>query len=217
MLGRSHVSIPNGDTQIVAAEFFAGIGLVRLGLEAGGFTVGWSNDYEPSKASMYEGHFGTATSHELVIGDVAAVTSEQLPKDLALAWASFPCTDLSLAGNRAGLKGIQSGTFWHFSRLLRELGDKRPSVVALENVHGLATSHGGDDLTALIRELNDLGYSVDLMALDAKRFVPQSRPRIFIVGSLVVPAELETHATSIRPDFLQGFFSDPTLKRKSVV
>lgn len=193
-----------------AAEFFAGIGLVRAGLEPAGFEIVWANDYEPAKKEMYEGNFGS--DHDFALGDVAEVSSSILPEDLDFAWASFPCTDLSLAGDRRGLAGKQSGTFFHFTRIMDELGDKKPRVIALENVNGLATSHGGDDMAALVRELNGLGYSVDVLALDGRRFVAQSRPRIFIVGSMDVPVEDTREVSTLRPEWLQGIFQDPTLR-----
>lgn len=193
-----------------AAEFFAGIGLVRAGLEPAGFEIVWANDYEPAKKEMYEGNFGS--DHDFALGDVAEVSSSILPEDLDFAWASFPCTDLSLAGDRRGLAGKQSGTFFHFTRIMNELGDKKPRVIALENVNGLATSHGGDDMAALVRELNGLGYSVDVLALDGRRFVAQSRPRIFIVGSMDVPVEDTREVSTLRPEWLQGVFQDPTLR-----
>lgn len=192
-----------------AAEFFAGIGLVRAGLEPAGFEIVWANDFEPAKKEMYERNFGT--DHDFALGDVAEVNSSHLPEDLDFAWASFPCTDLSLAGDRRGLAGKHSGTFFHFTRILGELEDKKPRVIALENVNGLATSHGGDDMAALVRELNGLGYSVDVLALDGRRFVAQSRPRIFIIGSLDVPMEDTNEVSTVRPEWLQGVFQDPTL------
>lgn len=196
------------------AEFFAGIGLARLGLERAGFEVTWANDIEQSKYSMYEGHFrdeALSGSSHFEVRDVASVTGDMVP-DIDLAWSSFPCTDLSLAGGRAGLAGAASGTFYHFTRVLDEMGDRKPAVVAVENVHGLATSHGGDDMVAAIRALNDLGYSVDVLAIDARRFVPQSRPRLFMVG-VQDPAQLPTGTDSeIRPDFLQVFYGDPSLR-----
>lgn len=193
------------------AEFFAGIGLARAGLEGAGFKVTWANDYEASKKQMYEGNFGT-NGHEFVLGDVAEIHAENLPKQIDLAWASFPCTDLSLAGDRKGLAGKQSGTFYEFTRILREMEDNKPRVIALENVHGLATSHGGDDMAALVRELNQLGYSVDVMAIDGRRFVPQSRPRIFIVGTTEVPEEDPQAISDLRPAWLQSIFEDETLR-----
>ncbi|MGV9211065.1 DNA cytosine methyltransferase [Micromonospora sp. RB23] len=200
-------------TKPTAAEFFAGIGLVRLGLEDAGFEVTWSNDIEPAKKEMYEGHFRDPVgAHTYEPGDIANVKGAQMPDDLALAWASFPCTDLSLAGARRGLAGSESGTFWHFVRVLEQMGDRRPSVVALENVVGLATSHGGEDLAAAIRALNDLDYSVDVLALDARRFVPQSRPRLFLVGALEPPADEPVPNSELRPDWLQAPFGDPSLR-----
>ncbi|WAP51450.1 DNA (cytosine-5-)-methyltransferase [Arthrobacter sp. ATA002] len=196
-------------TTMRAAEFFAGIGLARAGLEPAGFKIVWANDFEPAKKEMYEGNFGT--DHDFALGDVAEVSGANLPEDLDFAWASFPCTDLSLAGDRRGLAGKESGTFFHFTRIMAELGDNKPRVVALENVNGLATSHGGDDMAALVRELNALGYSVDVLALDGRRFVPQSRPRIFVVGSLDVPLEDPAAVSVLRPEWLQGVFQDDTL------
>ena len=195
-----------------AIEFFAGIGLARMGLESAGFRVTWANDYEPDKKAMYDAQFGHSDSHEFALGDVAKIQADVLPRDAAIAWASSPCTDLSLAGGRAGLGGPQSGTFWHFIRLMEDLGDDRPPVVVLENVTGLATSHAGDDLAAAISAFNRLGYSVDVLALDARRFVPQSRPRLFLVGAQNPPEDVAEPNSELRPDWLQWVFGDETLR-----
>lgn len=206
---------PVPDERPTAIEFFAGIGLARLGLEQAGFQVLWSNDYEPDKKAMYEAHFNDAergTGHTFHLGDVGAVKAAHLPAGATLAWASSPCTDLSLAGGRAGLAGTESGAFWHFIRLLDELGEARPEVAVLENVVGLATSHGGDDLAAAIRAFNSLGYSVDVLVLDARRFVPQSRPRLFLVAAQNPPEDQAVPNSELRPDFLQPVFGDPTLR-----
>lgn len=196
-------------------EFFAGIGLARMGLERAGFRVAWANDYEPDKASLYEGHFAdgaTGNDHTLVVGDINEIDAEDLPADAAMAWGSSPCTDLSLAGSRGGIRAGESNAFWGYIRLLEELGpDKRPPVAVLENVVGLATSHGGDDLAAAIRAFNDLGYSVDVLALDARRFLPQSRPRLFLVGAMDPPANASTPNPALRPDYLRWVFADETL------
>lgn len=201
---------PGTSSPLRAAEFFAGIGLVRMAMESAGIDVVWSNDIEPDKHQMYSQQFADPESH-YVLGDIGDVHGKDMP-DIDVAWSSFPCTDLSLAGNRKGLEGKQSSTFWHFTRILREMGDRKPDVVALENVTGLATSHGGDDLVAAIRELNDMDYSVDVLTLDARRFVPQSRPRLFIVGAKNPPEDVTAPNNELRPDWLQVPFGDPTLK-----
>ncbi|MDR1185969.1 MAG: DNA cytosine methyltransferase [Bifidobacteriaceae bacterium] len=194
-----------------ALEFFAGIGLARLGLERAGFKVIWANDHEPDKRAMYEANFGATPDHRLMLGDIRSARASDLPSGAALAWASSPCTDLSLAGNRDGLEGAESGTFWEFIRIVGEMGPSAPRVAVLENVVGLATSHGGEDLAAAIRAFNTLGYSADVLTIDARRFLPQSRPRLFVVGSKDAPAS-EQAAPDLRPDWLQGVYGDRSLR-----
>jgi DNA (cytosine-5)-methyltransferase 1 len=165
------------------AEFFAGIGLVRLGLEAAGWDLAYANDIDASKREMYEAHFGDADEH-FHLGDVHAVDGATLP-DIDLATASFPCTDLSLAGGRLGFGGPQSSAFWGFINALKGMGERKPPLVMLENVLGFLTSHGGEDFARAIAALNDLGYAADVFTLDAKWFVPQSRPRLFVVATTI--------------------------------
>ncbi len=170
------------------AEFFAGIGLVRLALEEHGLHVVWANDIEPAKQQMYVTNFGHS---DFVPGDIRDVRGADVP-DIDLATASFPCTDLSLAGNRMGLSGEQSGMFWQFARVLREMRHRRPYAIMLENVPSFATSHGGNDLYLALKRLNRLGYWCDLLIADARHFLPQSRPRLFIIGArdpLVEPGD----------------------------
>lgn len=207
----SHVT-PLDSARPRVLEFFAGIGLARMGLEQAGFRVAWANDYEPDKKSMYEAQFGRTSDHDYALGDVALVEADQLPRNISLAWASSPCTDLSLAGARAGLAGAESGTFWHFIRLLKDLGEERPPVAVLENVVGLATSRGGEDLAAAVRAFNALGYSVDVLALDARRFVPQSRPRLFLVAAQNPPVDVAEPNSELRPDWLQAVYGDKSLR-----
>ncbi len=172
-------------SELRAAEFFAGIGLMRLGLEGAGIATAWANDMDPAKRDLYVANFGAA---ELAFGDVRDVRGAALPA-VDVATASFPCTDLSLAGNRRGLraagapKGADGGSsmFWEFARVLGEMRSP-PAAVLLENVLGFASSHGGRDLAEAVRRLNGLGYSCDPLAVDARHFVPQSRPRMFVVG-----------------------------------
>lgn len=187
-----------------AAEFFAGIGLVRTALEREGFEVAFANDIEPVKERLYSANF---PGDEFVLDDIRNLTGEDVP-DVALATASFPCTDLSLAGNRAGLAGDESSMFWEFARVLDEMGHRKPFATLLENVPSWGTSHGGDDLRTAIRRLNELGYICDLFILDARRFVPQSRPRLFIVGSQEPLAESGTFtASELRPPWISRFLA----------
>ena len=162
------------------AEFFAGIGLMRLGLEKAGWDIAFANDIDHDKYKMYSDQFEDAASH-FVIEDIHKLNPANVPTT-TLATASFPCNDLSLAGSRQGLCGKQSSAYWGFIRILEKMEERRPPLVLLENVSGFLTSNGGRDFQAALLALNRLGYAVDPMIIDAARFVPQSRVRLFVVG-----------------------------------
>lgn len=162
------------------AEFFAGIGLMRMGLERAGWRIAFANDIDEDKQRMYQDHFGD--SEEFVLGDVHKLDASRIP-DIALATASFPCNDLSLAGARRGLAGDQSSTFWGFVEALTKMRERRPPMVLLENVTGFLSSHDGNDFRDALSALNRLGYAVDALIIDARCFVPQSRQRLFVIGT----------------------------------
>ncbi len=162
-------------------EFFAGGGMARSGLGPRWRCL-FANDMDAQKCAAYRANFG---GDDLVEADIAALGAEALPKTRAdLAWASFPCQDLSLAGARAGLQGERSGLFYEFWRLMEELraAGRAPRLIALENVAGLLTSNGGADFRAVIETVAASGYAVSALVLDARAFTPQSRPRLFIFG-----------------------------------
>ena len=139
-----------------AAEFFAGIGLVRVALKHAGWSTVFANDNDPQKVEMYSSNFGES---DLDSRSINELKGRDVP-NCAIATASFPCNDLSLAGARKGLAGLHSGTFWAFTRILGEMGKRRPPLVLLENVPGFLTSHGGSDFAAAIAALNELGLCV---------------------------------------------------------
>ena len=161
-------------------EFFAGGGMARAGLGPGWECL-FANDFDAKKAESYRRNWGGA---ELHVGDVAQVTIAQLPGHADLVWASFPCQDLSLAGAGAGLKGERSGSFWPFWALMTALRDegRAPATIVLENVCGALTSHGGKDFEAICAALAKGGYRFGALVIDAALFLPQSRPRLFIVA-----------------------------------
>lgn len=105
---------PASEAKKTTAGFFAGIGLMRLGLECEGWSVIYANDIDPEKHEMYQAHFRDTPDH-FDTRDIHHVSAADLPT-VALATASFPCNDLSLAGMREGLNGEQSSAFWGFTR-----------------------------------------------------------------------------------------------------
>lgn len=164
-------------------EFFAGSGLVAEAMR-GSFTPVWANDICPKKAAVYRSNHGGKHLH---VGTIVDVRGADL-QNAHMSWASFPCQDLSLAGMMAGLKGDRSGLVWEWLRVMREMGPRVPPVLVLENVVGLVSSQGGTHYRNIHRELTAMGYKVGAMMLDAVHWVPQSRPRVFVVA---VPQALE--------------------------
>jgi DNA (cytosine-5)-methyltransferase 1 len=188
------------------AEFFAGIGLMRMGLEQAGWDILYANDIDPLKQKIYNNHFQDKENHFL-LGDIHEISVKDVPS-VTLATASFPCTDLSLAGKREGLSGSQSSAFWGFIKILREMENRRPPMVLLENVEGFLTSRQGEDFREALTALNELGYVVDAIVIDAARFVPQSRVRLFIIGVL------QTRRPNIVNEKTSHFYQDHTRTAK---
>lgn len=162
-------------------EFFAGGGMARIGLGTGWECV-FANDFDPKKAISYRNYFGD--NDHLVVEDVAKIQTSQLPGAADLTWASFPCQDLSLAGNGAGIAGKRSGAFWPFWNIMTKLRKegRAPKTIILENVYGAVTSRDGKDLSIIMEEMVKAGYRCGPMVIDAALFLPHSRPRLFIVA-----------------------------------
>ena len=176
-------------------EFFAGGGMARAGL-GDGWRCLFANDFDGKKANTYRLNW---RDDVMLCDDIRDVSTNQLPEVADLAWASFPCQDLSLAGGGAGLRGQRSGTFWPFWRLVTTLAHegRAPAIIALENVCGTLTSHGGSDFEELCRALAEGGYRYGALIVDAAVFLPQSRPRLILVAvrhGVPVPERLSTRA-----------------------
>ncbi|WP_322896179.1 MULTISPECIES: DNA cytosine methyltransferase [unclassified Yoonia] len=178
-------------------EFFAGGGMVRAGLGSA-WTCSFANDFDEMKAAVYRANWG---ADHLICEDVAKLTSAQMPSYADLAWASFPCQDLSLAGTYAGIghpsqkEQTRSGTFWPFWSHMRRLAEegRAPRIIALENVYGVLRSKGGNDFKAIASAFSGGNYRFGALVIDAARFVPQSRQRVFLIGvrgDLPVPEKL---------------------------
>lgn len=177
-----------------AAELFAGVGGFRLGLEAAGCSVVWSNQWEPSTkrqhaSDCYVEHFG---SKGHVNDDIAKVLdrvaegTETIPK-FDLLVGGFPCQDYSVAktlNQAAGIEGKKGVLWWEIFRLLKW---KLPKHLLLENVDRLLKSPAGQrgrDFAIILACLNDLGYQVEWRVVNAAEYgAPQRRRRVFIYGT----------------------------------
>lgn len=168
--------ISNSVVKPRCVDFFAGSGLVAEAMK-GCFNTVWANDICSKKQSVFSANH---SSEIFKLGSIEDIVGSDLPSH-ELSWASFPCQDLSLAGNMKGIKSERSGMVWQWLRVMDEM-DYRPSVVVAENVVGLISSKSGEHYLSLHEALRERGYAVGAVMLDAERWVPHSRPRVFVIG-----------------------------------
>lgn len=162
--------------QLPFLDFFAGSGLVSEALKPY-FTPAWANDICAKKAAVY------CANHPRKIfnlGPIEEVTGDELPA-ACLSWGSFPCQDLSLAGNLEGIASARSGLVWHWFRAMDGMEEPPPLAVA-ENVGGLISAEKGAYYRRLHAALVKRGYRVGAVVLDAAHWLPQSRKRVFVVA-----------------------------------
>ncbi|MDR3254444.1 MAG: DNA cytosine methyltransferase [Synergistaceae bacterium] len=178
-------------------EFFAGSGLVAYSL-MGMFRPIWANDISDKKTAVYQSNF---QAKHFILGDIKNIRGSSLPF-AHLSWASFPCQDLSLAGSLGGIDAARSGLVWEWLRILREMPEQ-PAVLLIENVAGLLSTNKGKNYTKLHHALLELGYKSGVVLIDAVHFVPQSRPRVFVIAvrdDIDIPQELQ----DIGPNWLHN-------------
>lgn len=157
-------------------DFFAGSGLVSHAL-APYFKEAWANDICPKKAAVFKANHADAP---FALSSITCVNGKSLPPAF-LSWASFPCQDLSLAGNGKGIRAERSGLVWEWLRVMDEMSE-RPPLLAVENVVGLVSANGGANYRQLHEALTKRGYKVGAVLLDAIHWLPHSRPRIFVIA-----------------------------------
>ncbi len=159
-----------------ALEFFAGSGLVSFALKRF-FSVVWANDFCQKKAAVYRANH---KQNNLAQDSIENIRGVDLPPAV-LSWASFPCQDLSLAGLIGGIGAKRSGLVWEWLRVIDEM-KRPPSILVAENVVGLVSADGGVHYKNLHAALVARNYRVGAILLDAINWIPQSRPRIFVIA-----------------------------------
>jgi len=173
-------------------DLFAGIGGLRMGFESAFNELGietkcvFTSEIKPHAINVLTKNY----EHEILAGDITKVSNEKIP-DFDILLAGFPCQAFSSAGKRLGFLDTRGTLFFEVERILR---DKKPYGFILENVEGLikhdldpleSNVKIGRTLKTILKALHALGYNVSWELLDSKHFgVPQSRKRVFIVGTL---------------------------------
>ena len=163
-------------------DLFAGIGGFRLGLEQAGHECVGYVEWDKFARKSYQAIHDTEGEYEG--HDIKSVTGSELPAADIWTFGS-PCTNISIAGNGAGLSGEQSSMFFEVMRLLREIDEKeKPKYLFMENVKNLLSSNRGWDFARVIFEMDKVGYDVEWDFLDSAEVVPQHRERVYIIGHL---------------------------------
>lgn len=197
------------DPNFSVSSFFAGIGGFDLGLETAGFTTKFQCENNRFCNSVLQRHW----NHVPKANDVSDLTPDEIP-DTELWAGGFPCQDVSVARGwlgRDGLKGKNTGLFYPFYELVAE---KRPTVLLLENVLGLLSSHHGNDFFVILKLLTRIGYGVSWRVLNTRYFgAPQSRPRVYAVAwqarpDLAVSSLYENAPSSVPENPRLGFLRE---------
>ena len=162
-------------------DFFAGIGGFHSGLEnAGHEMVGWV-EWDKFARQSYEAMYDTEGKY--TANDIKSIKDgKELPEADLWAFGS-PCTNISVAGNRVGLKGEQSSMFFEVIRLLNDRSwEEKPAVLLMENVKNLLSSNRGWDFATVINKMDEAGYDVEWEVFNSSWTIPQNRERVYIVG-----------------------------------
>ena len=168
-------------------DLFAGIGGLRIGFDAIGGQCLFTSEWNHYAQQTYRANFHDELGH-MMAGDITKIDAGDIPEHDVLL-AGFPCQPFSIAGvskkNALGLEHgfrceAQGTLFFDVARIIEY---HRPKAFLLENVKNLVNHDKGNTFHIIHDTLkNELGYHIKWQVINAQRFVPQSRERIFIVG-----------------------------------
>lgn len=173
---------------MTVASLFSGCGGMDLGFMGGfdflgkhfsktGFDIIWANEISAAACKTYRQNLGDY----IIEGDVNDVI-DQLPKSADVVIGGFPCQDISINGKMLGINGKRSSLYTYIVEAVRRL---HPGVFVAENVGGLLLKQNEFSLNKILEDFNSLGYNITYQLYHAADYgVPQTRERIFFVGTL---------------------------------
>ena len=155
---------------------FSGVGGIEKGFENAGFNTVWSNEINENATKTFKLNHNS----DIIVGDISEIKSKDIPKSDVIV-AGFPCQAFSIAGYRKGFEDERGNTFFQLARVIR---DKKPRAIFIENVKNLVSHDNGKTYQTIQETLNEYGYMLKPMVLNATEYgnVPQNRERIYIVG-----------------------------------
>lgn len=194
--------------ELKLGSLFDGSGTCPLAASAVGITPAWASEIEPFPKAVTESRFPNMVH----LGDITKLDGGKIEPVDVITFGS-PCQNLSIAGNRKGLKGEESSLFLEAVRIIKEMrvatNGRYPQIAMWENVVGAFSSNKGSDFQRVVEELCKIcdpdadvprpangkwgkaglymgdHYSFAWRQLDAQFWgVPQRRKRIFAVLDL---------------------------------
>lgn len=169
-------------------SLFSGCGGMDLGF-LGGFSflgkkfkklpyeIIWANELNKHACATYSENINPHVVNE----DIWNVI-DQVPEQADIVIGGFPCQDISINGKKAGVDGSRSGLY---KAMVEVVGRVKPKVFIAENVKGLLMEYNRFSLHRVIEDFSSLGYDVNYHLYNSADFgVPQTRERVFIVGTL---------------------------------
>ena len=200
----------NADTEkkLTLGSLFSGSGGFELGGLLSGIQPVWASEIEPFPIRVTTKRL-PFVKH---LGDICGIHGDEIEPVDIITFGS-PCTDMSVAGKRAGLGGKQSGLFYEAVRIIKEMrcatDGKYPRFIVWENVPGAFSSNKGEDFRCVLEEICSVGeegvhvpgpaggkwakagevvadgFSLAWRQVDACLWgTPQRRKRIYLVGDL---------------------------------
>ena len=174
---------------LTVISMFSGCGGMDLGFRGGftflkrrysalPFSIAWANDISEAACKTYRKNLGDGVT----VGDVWKLL-HTLPPTADVIIGGFPCQDISINGNGAGINGSRSGLY---RAMVQAINQVKPKVFVAENVAGLLNENQEESYSRVLRDFLDLGYNVHHQVYTAADFgVPQTRERVFFVGTLI--------------------------------
>ena len=198
----------NTEKKLTLGSLFDGSGGFPLAGLLAGIQPVWASEIEPFPIRVTTKRL-PFVKH---LGDINSIHGDEIEPVDIITFGS-PCTDMSVAGKRAGLGGKQSSLFYEAVRIIKEMrcatDGKYPRFIVWENVPGAFSSNKGEDFRCVLEEICSVrdegvsvpgppkgkwpnageivgdGYSVAFRVFDAQLWgVPQRRKRIYLVGDL---------------------------------
>lgn len=171
-------------------SLFSGCGGMDLGFKGGFKSLGksygpnpfeiiWANDFNEAACRTYRRNLGG----EIITGDIWTHL-DKIPEagEADVVIGGFPCQDISVNGKGLGIKGAKSGLYRAMVETVKRV---KPRAFVAENVKGLLNKNNKESLDTVLRDFSELGYDVEYQLYQCANYgVPQSRERVFIVGTL---------------------------------